>query len=240
MCHDTVPASLPKPGPYQLNESNGINYQDFTSDNNADVSVALLTDIYGCNDFYQSLATYFAAQGWQSPLVDFFSELGELPEVTREAAFARRHNLHDREICDALVDYINEKGISAIVGFCLGGNFVMELAHRKVQAKLVAFYPFPAGLPNQDAIEPAFTYLDQLEQAVSVLMGAQDDRVGIDNVKRLAEAAENIPALKLNVYPDSKHGFLEDLDSTDSGLQKNAAHALETCLNVISGKAGSA
>ncbi len=230
MCHDKTPSSLPAPGDYQIHNANGLKYWDFSSKTDSDVRVALLTDIYGCNDFYQSMSTYFAEQGWQSHLVDLFSDLGELPEVTRDAAFERRHKLRDQKCCDLIEQYIRDNNITAVVGFCLGGNFVFELARRNVNINLIAYYPFPAGLPNEDGLDPAFNYLEQLETEVTVLMGDHDDRVGLENVAKLKTISEGNSSLTVNVYPNSKHGFLEDLDSTDPILKNNAEDSLVTCL----------
>ena len=234
MCHDTTPSSLPSPGNYQLCNSQGLKYWDFTNNKDSEVSVALLTDIYGCNEFYQSMSTLFAEQGWQSHLIDLFSDLGELPEVTRDAAFERRHKLRDQDACDLIAQYIIDNNITAVVGFCLGGNFVFELARRNVKVNLIAYYPFPAGLPNENGLDPAFDYLEQLQTEVTVLIGDDDDRVGLDNVTKLNDISESNSALTVNVYPHSKHGFLEDLDSTDPVLKRNAKHSLEACLDKIS------
>jgi carboxymethylenebutenolidase len=237
MCHDTTPSSLPTPGNYQLGNSNGLKYWDFSSaasKTESDVRVALLTDIYGCNDFYQSMSTHFANQGWQSHLIDLFADLGELPEVTREAAFERRHKLRDQECCDLIAQYILDNNITAVVGFCLGGNFVFELARRNVKVNLIAYYPFPAGLPNENGLDPAFNYLELLQTEVTVLIGDDDNRVGLENVAKLKTISESNAALGVNVYPNSKHGFLEDLDSADPTLKQNAEDSLATCLDKIS------
>ena len=236
MCHDTTPSSLPTPGNYQLGNSNSLKYWDFSSaasKTESDVRVALLTDIYGCNDFYQSMSTHFANQGWQSHLIDLFADLGELPEVTREAAFERRHKLRDQECCDLIAQYILDKQITAVVGFCLGGNFIFELARRNVKVNLIAYYPFPAGLPNQNGLDPAFNYLEQLQTQVTVLIGDDDDRVGLDNVTKLQTMSESITPLTVKVYPHSKHGFLKALDSNDPTLKLNAEDSLATCLDNI-------
>lgn len=236
MCHDTTPSSLPAPGEYQLKNSHGLRYWDFSSavsKQDSEVRVALITDIYGCNDFYQSMSTHFANQGWQSHLIDLFADLGELQEVTRDAAFERRHKLNDQECCDRIAQYIEDNNITAVVGFCLGGNFVFELARRNVKINLIAYYPFPAGLPTENGIAPPFSYLEHLPTEVTVLIGDDDDRVGLENVAKLKTISESNTALNVYVYPNSKHGFLEDLDSNDATLKRNAEDSLVTCLEKI-------
>jgi carboxymethylenebutenolidase len=233
MCHDAAPSALPAPGTYRIEQAGNLKYWNFSEQDNTDVRVALLTDIYGCNEFYQSLSTLFAKQGWQSHLVDLFSDLGELPEITREAAFERRHKLRDQQCCDCIEQYIKEHNITAVVGFCLGGNFVFEMARRNINVNLIAYYPFPAGLPNEDGLEPAFTYLDKLNTDVCVLIGDDDDRVGLKNVAKLNILSAANPFLDVRVYKDSKHGFLADLDSPDANLKKNAEDSLTICLDKI-------
>jgi carboxymethylenebutenolidase len=233
MCHDTVPSALPAPGSYRIENTGNLSYWDFTENNNSEVRIALLTDIYGCNEFYQSLSTLFAKQGWQSHLVDMFSDLGDLPEVTRDAAFERRHKLRDRQYCDFIEQYINDHNITAVVGFCLGGNFIFEMARRNINVNLIAYYPFPAGLPNEDGLEPAFTYLDQLSTNVCVLIGDDDDRVGLENIQKLNTLSTANSYLDVRVYKNSKHGFLADLDSPDANLKKNAEDSLTVCLDKI-------
>ncbi len=233
MCHDAAPSALPAPGAYRKEQAGNLKYWNYSEQDNAEVRVALLTDIYGCNEFYQSLSTFFAKQGWQSHLVDMFSDLGELPEITREAAFDRRHKLRDRQYCDQIEQYINDLDITAVVGFCLGGNFVFEMARRNVNVNLIAYYPFPAGLPNEDGLEPAFTYLDKLSTDVCVLIGDDDDRVGLENVAKLNILSAANPCLDVRIYKDSKHGFLADLDNADTSLRQNAENSLAICLDKI-------
>ncbi|HKJ21552.1 MAG TPA: dienelactone hydrolase family protein [Gammaproteobacteria bacterium] len=227
---------MPAPGDYQAKEADGLKYREYRSaDTGTDRRVAIITDIFGCNEFYQSFATYLAQRGWHALLIDLFSDLGELPEVTREAAFERRHKLRDGKICDSLQAFVKNRKVDAVIGFCLGGNYIFELANRNVDARLVAFYPFPAGLPNQDELTPAFEYLDQLERHVTVLAGGQDDSAGRDNMVRLAEEALAVPALEVHLYQKSGHGFLAQLDSNDETQRRNAEDALAVCLKAIEG-----
>jgi carboxymethylenebutenolidase len=146
-------------------------------------------------------------------------------------AFERRHELRDGEVCTLLQTFNANQKIDAVIGFCLGGNYVFELARRNVCAKLVGYYSFPAGLPNQDQLTPAFEYLHELVTPVTVLAGNCDESAGRDNVARMAEMAADIPALALHIYRDSGHGFLAQLDSDDDNLRRNAEQSLAVCTN---------
>lgn len=234
MCHNDKPKAFPAPGTYQRKEAEGLKVWAFDSQpSDSSKRVMILTDIYGCNEFYQSFATYLASKGWQADLIDLFTDLGELEEITREAAFERRHKLRDRQVCDQLQSYIASQEVSAVVGFCLGGNYVLELAKRKVDVNLVGYYPFPAGLPNEDGNQVPLEYLAQLEKSVTVLVGDSDDSAGRDTMAKLAEIAQSNQAIDLHMYQESGHGFLAQLDSDDDTLRKNAEDSLVVCLQAI-------
>jgi carboxymethylenebutenolidase len=234
MCHNGKLNALPEPGTYQRKEAEGIKYWDYVSAAGAGSKrVIILTDIYGCNEFYQSFATYLASKGWHAYLMDFFTDLGELKEITREAAFERRHLLRDRPLCDQLERFISSQEVSAVVGFCLGSNYVLELAKRNVSANLVGYYPFPGGLPNQEGIETPLDYMGQLEKSVTLLVGDADDAAGRENMARVVELAQTNKALDVHLYHQSGHGFLSHLDSDNDTLRKNAEDSLAVCEQAI-------
>lgn len=234
MCHHDKLSTFPAPGTYQRKEAEGLKYWEYASTSGpASKRVMILTDIYGCNEFYQSFASYLTIQGWQVHLMDLFTDLGELKEITREAAFERRHLLRDRQVCDQLQRYITSQKVSAVVGFCLGGNYVFELAKRNVSVNLVGFYPFPAGLPNEDGLDVPLTYLDQVNRPVTLLMGGSDDAAGRENIAKAADIAKTNPALDVHIYEKSGHGFLAYLDSDDEILRKNAEDSLAVCVKKI-------
>ena len=231
MCHRNSLAALPTPGNHSVKRDSGLKYWQYGAGSNQ--RLAIITDIYGCNEFYQSFATHFAQQGWTVDLIDLFSDLGELPEITREAAFERRHKLSDAEICNKLEAFIDEQSIDAVIGFCLGGNYVFEMSRRNVDVRLVAYYPFPAGLVNQDVIPTPLEYLDAVTQPVTALVGDCDDSAGRDSMAGLAEISIGNPALDVKVYAGSGHGFLAHLDSEDEVLRSNAEQSLAACTQAI-------
>ncbi|MEE8058976.1 MAG: dienelactone hydrolase family protein [Pseudomonadales bacterium] len=234
MCHNNKLSALPEPGTYQRKETDGLQCWEYNSASGADSKrLIVLPDIYGCNEFYQSFSTYLASKGWQVQLMDLFSDLGELKEVTREAAFERRHLLRDRQICDQLQNFIGSQNSCAVVGFCLGANYALELARRNVDLNLVGYYPFPGGLVNQDQIDTPLDYMAVLSKSVTLLVGDCDDSAGRDNMARVVEVAKTNKALDVHVYHPSGHGFLSHLDSDDKTLRKNAEDSLVVCEQAI-------
>ena len=159
-------------------------------------------------------------------LVDAFAGLGDLPEVTREAAFARRGKVKDKAFLDSFEKFASARGLEAVVGFCLGGLYVFELARRGMEADLVGLYGFPQGLPNADALPIPFDYLTSVEQPFTMLMGSEDESVGREHLERLASMAGDVPAMTLKMYEGVGHNFLPFLDSDDPAKKAVAQDAL--------------
>lgn len=232
MCHADATKAFPKPARATFVPGPVAAYR-FGAEGGR--RVAILPDIYGCNPFYRGLATRFVRRGAEVFLVDPFHPFGDLAEPTREAAFERRHKVRDRAFVDALAVFLAERRIGAVVGFCLGGLYVFELARRDLALDLVAYYPFPQGLPNQDALDTPFDYLPRVTRRHAVLFGSEDRLLGRDNLERLQRQAAENPAIALTVYPGSDHGFLGDIESDDPGLRANAEASLATCEGVVLG-----
>ena len=201
--------------------------------NEAGKRIAVLPDIYGLTDFYKGYASYIAGFGARTYLTNPWSEFGELPEATREAAYERRHKIRDRDHCDALEQYLVSENIEAVVGFCIGGNFVFELARRGYEGILIAVYPLPWGMANQDEITPAFDYMPSLQKEVTILMGEADHLAGPDNVQKLRDIVTANSKLTLHSYANSNHGFFKDIDGDDEQLKSNAKDAIDRVTNIL-------
>ena len=199
----------------------------------APIRIALLPDIYGVTPFYRGLASFLSGHGATVYLVNPWQPFGELPEMTREAAWARRHHIRDRAFCDDLAVFVEQERIDTVIGFCIGGNFVFELVRRGYRGTCCAFYPLPWGMANQDGLQPPFEYMERLDQEVTILMGEQDPLAGPDNTSWLREVCARNPAMDLHLYESSGHGFLADLDSDEEKLRSNARRALDVLLRKV-------
>jgi len=195
--------------------------------------VAVLPDIYGLTDFYKGYASYLSGFGARAYLTNPWSEFGELAEPTREAAYERRHLLRDREHCDRLLEFLAAENINAVVGFCIGGNFAFELARRGYAGTIIAIYPLPWGMANQDEITPAFEYMPSLEKDVTILMGAADHLAGPDNIRKMRDIVTGNSHLTLHLYDGSNHGFFTDIDGDDEKLKGNAKDAIDRVTQIL-------
>lgn len=225
MCHGAAVDAFP--APYVGEIYDGAVQAYMYGDDSAQKKIAILPDIFGCNPFYQGLALHYVEAGAKVFLIDPFVGLGELEENTVEAAFGRRQNVKDKSFLDGVEAFAKQEGITGIIGFCLGGMYIFDLARRNIDAALVGLYGFPQGMDNIDPIEPPFNYLTSLTQPFTMLMGRQDPSVGVETVDKLSAMAPECPAMDLTVYPDSDHGFLPDISSDDPTKRAVAEDALK-------------
>src|SRR5215472_3622850 len=106
-----------------------------TPDGGPAPSVLVIADVFGRSPFYEDLAARVATAGFEALLPDFFHRVGPLAERTREAAFARRQLLDEagaQADLRAGLAWLRERpgyaGHIGVVGFCMGGSYVLHLA----------------------------------------------------------------------------------------------------------------
>ncbi len=195
--------------------------------------IALLPDIFGVTPSCKGLACFLSHRGARVYLVNPWEPFGELAEPTREAAWERRHRIRDRSFCDSAGSFLMQERIETVVGFCIGGNFLLEMVRRGYTGCCCAFYPLPWGMPNPEGLQPPFEYMVDLEHEVTILAGEADHLAGPENTRRLRDICRRNPKLDLHLYASSGHGFLADLDSDDRMLRANARAALEILLERV-------
>jgi carboxymethylenebutenolidase len=185
--------------------------------------VLLVGDVFGRSPFYENLAGVIAEAGFQVLLPDFFFREGELTEMSKDAAFARRGSLDEaRSLEDlaAAIAFLRERsGQNAVgtIGFCMGGTFVLDLASSDTNLVTVAYYGFP--VPQASLTMPPPRPIDQVgaqRGPVLAFWGENDDAVGAENVASyvpLAAAAN--PGFEHEVVAGLGHGFLGAADLAD-------------------------
>lgn len=228
MCHSAPSARLPAVDgePFRAETPEGALTGLRFGESGPSGAALILPDIYGMTPFYRGLAAHLAAMGGEAILLDPFADHGELSEQSREAAFARRHLIADTAFVDSVQAFMADRPVRAVMGFCLGGNFVLELARRDARCRLLAVYPFPQGLANRDALPAPVEWLPSASTPMTILIGQADMSVGPEVVARLQLIASANPVIDLTVYAGAGHGFMTDLDSADPEARGRAEAAL--------------
>lgn len=234
MCHGKAVSAFPEPklGEAFAKSVHGFKYPSEGAENR----IAILPDIYGVNPFYQGLSRHLQDRGAYVFLIDPFHGMGERETMSREEGFAFRNKVRDKAFLDDFQAFIEEKNVTGVIGFCLGGLYVFELARRGVKADLLGLYGFPNGLPNEDGLPVPFDYLTDVTTPFEMLMGAEDASVGPENVAKLAAMSDDVPAMTLEVYEGVGHGFLPMLDSESELERAVAKHALSRVEALASGQ----
>ena len=181
----------------------------------AKTPVVLFHDIWGVNDFYRDFAMRMAAEGYPTLLPDFFVRQGPLAEPTREAVFERRTRMDQEQgVRDlgAAIQFMetttDAAGKVGVVGFCLGGTYVLLAASRDpLPNTVVSFYGFPAGHDGWPLTPLDET--DAVEAPILFQVGDLDTGVGMDNVEQYTrQVTESGGAIETVVYPGAPHGFM--------------------------------
>lgn len=192
-------------------------------------AVLIIVDIFGRTPFYRQLNRRLADAGYVSLLPDIFFREGELPEVTREAAFARREQLDEgRALQDLLTaatwlgeqDEVHGRRLG-LLGFCLGGTLALDMCAERDDFAAACYYAFPAGMPRSTAPAP-LEVVDRIRGPIVAFWGDQD-YIDMDEVGRLGdEMARHGKDYEAIIYPGAGHGFLRGLEE-DSGPDHEAA-----------------
>ncbi len=180
--------------------------------------VLIVNDIYGRSPFYENLAARLATAGFVALDPEYFFRLGSIDRASREAAFARRGKLDEKQVVRELSETIDwfkqQPGVRGdrlgTIGFCMGGTLVLNLAAERDDLATVCFYGFPAGSPDKPngPIAP-LDQVDRINGPVLGFWGDQDTGVGMDNVRRLAgELQRRGVEFEHTIYPGLGHGFL--------------------------------
>lgn len=208
----TVPAANGEEMPCQL-----------ATGSQAGPGVIVVPDMFGRSAFYEHLTALLAAEGYTALLAEFFFRQDPLTEPGPEPAFARRGQLDEtqsvediRQARQWLADKTGQSRVG-VIGFCMGGTFVLDLASQGADIAGVAYYGFP--VPQAALKQPPprpIDLVDDLDGPVLAFWGDQDQAVGIDNAENYIERAnESNPQFESQIVPGLGHGFLGSADLQD-------------------------
>ncbi len=181
-------------------------------------TVLLIPDIYGPIPFYRELAGRLAADGHATLLVDQFHRQGELAAVERDLAFERMGRLDSIQALDDLDTVLDtlggqSPGPTGLLGFCIGGQFGLDLAARRHDLATACFYAFPEDLPAEVA-RPAPRPVDQAEHVTGPIIGfwGDQDYIPVEVIERFGAAMDQHGVdYEGHVLEGAGHGFLQGL-----------------------------
>jgi carboxymethylenebutenolidase len=190
--------------------------------------VLVIGDVFGRSAFYEHLGALLAQAGFQALVVDYFFRQGPLPDPpSKEAAFGRRarldeaNTLEDLRAAIAWLRATSGRSQVGVVGFCMGGTFVLDLAALEDDLAGVAYYGFPVS--NPAIVSPPPHPLDlvgDLRGPLLAIWGDHDETVGLDRVREYVERAGGHDGFEAEILPGLGHGFLGSAplgDASDPG-----------------------
>lgn len=223
MCHESwqgeAGAATPVTFPAVTGDSAGMPGWRYPTVGAGRGTCLVVPDIFGPSPFYHEITRRLGAHGYRAVLVDYFHRQGPLAERDREAAFARRADLDEeltlREL-SAAVDRLRQGGTGrrvAVLGFCLSGQFALDLAAYRDDLATVCFYAFPEGVgaPAKVTAPRPIDLAHRISGPILAAWGRQD-YIGLPVISRFGAAmrehgVDYTPLL----YDDAGHGFLQGL-----------------------------
>jgi carboxymethylenebutenolidase len=175
-------------------------------------SVLIMPTIFGVNPFVRGYADTLARAGLTAAVCDFYS--GQLLPASYEEALARARKLDD-DIADDIegrwLDHLQgQSSALGVLGFCLGGRFVLLRAAQDGRIKACA-----AAYPSIDNPMKPNQSRDALKLAATIRCPVHICQPGIDHVASpetyrtlrdalLSRAAPTV----IQYYPEAEHGFM--------------------------------
>jgi carboxymethylenebutenolidase len=212
MCHPDQPAA-PTSGVWAAMSDEASRVPYVVSGDEDRPSVLIVTDVFGDSAFHREVGARLVAAGYRAVLPDLFHRVGALAGASKEAAFARRALLDERDALHdltSLAGALRSQGPLGVVGFCMGATLALDLTAEVADLVTVAFYGFPAPANADGRRAPA--PLDRVERLRGPLLGLWGDRdetVGLESVHEFAgRLGELGTEHRFEIYPGLGHGFV--------------------------------
>ena len=168
----------------------------------ANVGVILVHEIYGLDDYADSVARRLSEEGYWAAAVDLFR--GKRPSSVEEG-LKIRSKLKEKEVLDAL-----QSGLALLkgkmhadarigsMGFCMGGGFALLGACNLDFAFCIDYYGM---IENAEQVKGA-------RGPIELMLGSEDERVTPWAFQYLLPAAtKHKKRIDVHLYPNARHAF---------------------------------
>lgn len=205
--------------------------------------VLLIHDVFGPTAFYQELAVRLEEAGFLTLLPDLFFRQGPLSEASLDSAYERLLSADDRLLLrdiHASADWLRQLADPVdrigIIGFCWGGTQSLVLAAERRDVATVCYYGMPADpkfISEPERARP-LDLIESISGSVLGLWGDQDERAGMDNVRRfLAAAQTNGVDVEGHIFPGVGHGFMSRAGAPEGPASKTRRKAWDKTIEFL-------
>jgi dienelactone hydrolase len=205
--------------------SDGINFRSFTAyDENISgkrPAILVIPEWWGLNDYARSRATQLAGLGYFAMAVDMYGE-GKIAQNPKDAGESTKPFYADPALAksrvDAALSYLRSLPLAdldnaAAIGYCFGGNVVLNAA--RLGADLKGVVSFHGGLGGAQADKKL------LKAKILVCNGAADKFVSDESILDFRHDMDSIGAdYSFKSYANATHAFTNP-DATKTGKQFN-------------------
>ena len=168
----------------------------------SNVGIVLVHEVFGFDDYVESVATQLAQAGFWAAGVDLYKGRSA---ANLEEAFKLRSSLKDQEILDALgsgLELLGEKigGKAKIgsMGFCMGGGAALLGACNLNMSFCVDYYGM---IENVEQVRG-------VNGPIQLILASDDERVTPWAYQHFLQAATKYKKrVDLHLYPNAKHAF---------------------------------
>ena len=176
--------------------------------------VVILPTIFGVNAFVRGYAETLARAGLAAAVWDLYEGLPLTTDYEESKSRARK--LSDagmqaavKKWLDYMLDDLKLTSVG-VLGFCLGGRYVLMTAARDTRIKAcAAAYPSIESprLPNQE--QDAIALAADIRCPVHIVQPGHDHVASVETYAALKEALHKRAAPPIwQYYPDAEHGFM--------------------------------
>lgn len=186
--------------------------------------ILVIQEIYGVHEWVKDVCRRFAKEGWYTIAGELYFRHGMASEYTDTGKLVSElvSKVSDSEVAgylDNTITFAKKEGADtkrlSVSGFCWGGRQTwLYAAHNPKLKAGVAWYGGLVLGANASPLRPTqpVDVAAKLKVPVLGLYGAKDTNITAEHIERMRQALKDAgnTASRIDVFPDSGHGFFAD------------------------------